>query len=355
MTILSTAVSTLETRIHRDCRPPSGWNTYLATWGYDGFHLRSEWATVFEQAFRHPSWFLWATEGSQITGVLPLVLVKSRLFGRFLVSQPYLNTGGVLADNPDAAQQLINSAVELADELDVRSLELRHEQHHDHPLLNSVSTEKVNMRRQLPETADELWDSFRSKFRTKIRKPLKNKSLTTEFGHTNQLEDFYTVFCRNMRDLGTPPFSKRLFGAMLEQFGDNAEICTVRLDGVPVASGFTLHDSGVSFIPSVGALRKYNLLSGNMLMYWRVLERAVERGSAIFDFGRSTTGAGTWNFKKSWGAEESPAVWQYHRRGGHQDSVTIGSGKYDRIIRAWQKLPVWVTQLIGPEIVRGIP
>ena len=211
------------------------------------------------------------------------------------------------------------------------------------------------MRRQLPETADELWDSFRSKFRTKIRKPLKNKSLTTEFGHTNQLEDFYTVFCRNMRDLGTPPFSKRLFGAMLEQFGDNAEICTVRLDGVPVASGFTLHDSGVSFIPSVGALRKYNLLSGNMLMYWRVLERAVERGSAIFDFGRSTTGAGTWNFKKSWGAEESPAVWQYHRRGGHQDSVTIGSGKYDRIIRAWQKLPVWVTQLIGPEIVRGIP
>ncbi len=341
--------------VHSAMAVPGGWNDYLLSHGYDGFHLRSEWADVFHTALKHQPHFLWATIEDRIVGVLPLMYVSGPIFGRFLASQPYLNTGGVLADSEVIAKSLINRAVELADELDVKHLELRHEHHHEHPRMNAAATEKVHMRLALPSTSEELWDSLKSKVRSQIRKPLNNSELTHEFGRFDQLDTFYAIFCHNMRDLGTPPFPKSLFRSMLKQFGDAAEICTVRFNGTPVSSGFLLHGPGTTLIPSASALREYNRTSCNMLMYWHVLERAVERGQSTFDFGRSSVDAGTHKFKKQWGSEEFPAIWQYYSRRGDVSDARPNSGKYDRMIATWQKLPVWLTKLVGPTIVRGIP
>ena len=163
--------------------PPPDWDDYLRLCGYDGFHLRSEWGEVFRTALKHEPYFLWATAGSRIVGVLPLMFVSGPIFGRFLASQPYLNTGGVLADSEQIAADLIDEAVNLADRLDVKHLELRHEKHIEHPRLNATATEKVHMRLALPTSADELWDSLKSKVRSQIRKPRNNADLTHQFGH----------------------------------------------------------------------------------------------------------------------------------------------------------------------------
>jgi len=334
---------------------PVGWNTYLQRWGYDGFHLQSEWADVFSTALKHKPYFLTAMMDDQIVGVLPLMFVSGPIFGKFLASQPYLNTGGVLADSNQVATLLIGQAVELADELDVKHLELRHERHVEHPRLNATATEKVHMRVALPKTEDEFWDSLKSKVRSQIRKPRNDESLTTDFGRHDRLDEFYDIFCRNMRDLGTPPFPKSLFGQMLDRFGKAAEICTVSFEGRPVASGFLLHGPGTTLIPSASALREYNKTSCNMLLYWHVIARAIERQQDFFDFGRSSVDAGTHKFKKQWGSTEFPAVWQYYSRKGDVGDARPNSGKYDKMIATWQKLPVWLTKVIGPSIVRGIP
>ncbi|MEZ6130613.1 MAG: FemAB family PEP-CTERM system-associated protein [Planctomycetaceae bacterium] len=354
-------MSTLETTqtqttiIRCSTTAPTGWNEYLQPFGYDGFHLRSEWAAVFRHALQHQPYFLWATSGNDIVGVLPLMFVSGSIFGKFLASQPYLNTGGVLADTDSVAEQLISRAAELADELDVKHLELRHERAQEHPKLTATVSEKVHMRVALPATAEEFWDGLKSKVRSQIRKPRTDPALTAEFGRHDALSNFYNIFCRNMRDLGTPPFAKALFGDMLDQFGDAAEICTVRFEGRPVASGFLLHGPGTTLIPSASALREYNHTSCNMLMYWHVIERSIERGQQQFDFGRSSVDAGTHKFKKQWGSKEHPAVWQYYSRKGDIGDARPNSGKYDAMIAAWQKLPVWLTRLIGPKIVQGIP
>lgn len=341
--------------IHQSRKAPSGWNEYLTRWGYDGFHLRSEWSTVFTGALRHEPYHLWTETDGRITGVLPLMFISGPLFGRFLVSQPYLNTGGVLADSAEQEAALIEAAVQLSHQLDVRHLELRHEKRIDHPMLNGTLTEKVHMRLALPATSDELWNDLKSKLRSQIRKPLSDSRLQVRFGHRDELSSFYSIFCHNMRDLGTPPFSRKLFSQILDQFGAAAEICTVTFDGQPVASGLILHGPEVTLIPSASALREYNHTSCNLLMYWHVLKRTVERGQKAFDFGRSTPGSGTYKFKEQWGAEAFPAVWQYASRQGRVSDMRPNSGKYDRVIAVWKKLPVWLTQLIGPEIVRGIP
>ena len=353
-TTLASSPSTTTT-LHCETTAPTGWNSYLTRWGYDGFHLRAEWASVFEKALRHRPYFLWVEQNRHIVGVLPLMHISGPIFGSFLVSQPYLNTGGVLADTPAVASQLIDRAVALADSLNVKHLELRHERRAEHGRLNSVSTEKVHMRLELPTTADELWTGLRSKLRSQVKKPLNDMSLSVSFGHLDQLNTFYSVFCRNMRDLGTPPFSKRLFREMLTQFGNSAEICSVFQSGQPIASGFLLHGPDVTLIPSASSLREFNHTACNMLLYWHCLKRSVERGQKAFDFGRSSHDSGTFKFKQQWGAEEYPAVWQYCLRKGDVSDVRPNSGKFDKVIAVWQKLPVWLTQLIGPEIVRGIP
>ena len=341
--------------IHHASVAPQGWNKYLEQWGYPGFHLRAEWADVFQSSLKHQPHFLWASTNEGIVGVLPLMYVSGPIFGKFLCSQPYLNTGGVLADSSRVAQQLVDRAVELAERLDVKHLELRHEQHVEHPRMNATATEKVHMRMVLPPTADELWNGLKSKVRSQVRKPLNNSDLSVDFGHNDQLPVFYDVFCRNMRDLGTPPFPRALFEQMLSKFGDAAEICTVKLNDQPVASGFLLHGPGTTLIPSASSLREFNHTSCNMLMYWHALKRSVERGQNVFDFGRSSVDAGTHRFKKQWGAEEFPAVWQYYSRHGSVSDARPNSGRYDTMITVWQTLPVWLTRLVGPSIVRGIP
>ncbi len=354
--LFSTNVESSNTAAVRcDQTAPPGWNRYLQKWGYDGFHLRSEWATVFSQGLRHRPWFLSATQDGNLVGVLPLMYINGPLFGRFLVSQPYLNTGGVLADSELIESLLIDQAVNLAKSLDVRHLELRHEKALTHPALNAVSTEKVHLRMALPETESELWDSLKSKVRSQIRKPLNDPDLQTNFGQVEKLDEFYRIFCHKMRDLGTPPFARSLFRTILTEFQNEAEICTVSCRGQAVASALLLHAPEVTLIPSASALRGFNHTNCNMLMYWHVLRRSIERGQRGFDFGRSSRESGTWRFKRQWGAEEFPAVWQYASRHGSISDTRPSSGRYDRMIQIWQHLPVWLTRLIGPPIVRGIP
>gem|GEM_PF-84476 len=334
---------------------PSAWNEWLNTQGHAGFYQQAAWGRVFQNGLRHQVLCLQAVQGQRLTGVLPLAFVQSRLFGRFLVSLPYLNSAGVLADTIEAEHALIDRAIDLADQLDVRYLELRHERAVDHPQLVAVVTDKVHMRLALPAAGDDLWNSIGSKVRNQLRKAQKNEALTAHWGRLDVLDEFYDIFCRNMRDLGTPPFSRKLFASILQEFPEAAEICCVRMNGQPVASGLLIHGPGTTEVPSASSLRAFNATNCNMLLYWNLLTRTIERGQSVFDFGRSSRDSGTYRFKAQWGAIESPAVWQHYVREGHASDMRPNSGKYDLMIRAWQKLPVWLTRLIGPSIVRGIP
>ncbi len=312
------------------------------------------WLPVLQRGLRQTPYCLEAQQHGRTVGLLPLMHVKSLLFGSFLVSLPYINSAGVIADSDHIAARLIDDAVRLADRLNVQYLELRHEILIEHPKLTVTRTDKVHMRLELPANADALWNRFQPKVRNQIRKGEKQEFALC-WGGAEQLDDFYAVFARNMRDLGTPVFSRRLFSAILSEFRDEAELCVLRDAHRPVAAALLLHGPGTTEVPSASALREYNSANANMWMYWQLLRRAVERGQAVFDFGRSSVDSGTYRFKKQWGAQPHAAVWQYHVRRGDVGELRPDNAKYRMMIRAWQKLPVWTSKLIGPPIVRGIP
>jgi FemAB-related protein (PEP-CTERM system-associated) len=312
------------------------------------------WLTVLEQGLGHEVYALEALDGEHTCGFLPLAYVRSLLFGRFLVSLPYLNSNGVLAGGAAARRALVDRAVALADERRVRHLELRHEEAVEHPALAGRLTSKVHMRLPLPSFPGPLWEGLSGKVRNQVRKGEKS-GLSVAWGREDLLPEFYDVFSRNMRDLGTPVYGAGLFAAVLRQFPGDAELCVVRAGRPAVAAALLLHGPGVSEVPSASSLRQFNHTCANMLLYWNLLERAVARGQAVFDFGRSTVDSNPYRFKKQWGAQPSPAVWQYYRRGGGESDLRPENPRYARLIRIWQRLPVRLTRWIGPAIVRGIP
>jgi serine/alanine adding enzyme len=328
--------------------------TYLATHGQMPLSRHPRWLTVLETGLRHVPYVLEAAVDSEICGFLPLVYVRSLLFGRFLVSLPYLNYGGPVADDEPVARALLDQAVKLAEQLEVRFLELRHEGAVPHPELTEKPDQKVHMRLALPATTEELWNGLSAKVRNQVRKAQKC-GLTVSWGGPELLPAFYAVFSRNMRDLGTPVYGKALFGSALREFPERTELCVVRADGSPVAAGLLLHGWGVTEVPSASSIRNFNHTCANMLLYWHLLQQGVERGQSVFDFGRSCPKSSSYRFKQQWGARPAPGSWQYYLRQGAMSDMRPENPRYQRFIRIWQRLPVSVTRWCGPWIVRGIP
>ena len=327
----------------------AAWEAYVDSRGDAAGYHSWRWRDVFANAFGHEPVYLIARDSGAITGVLPMVQIKSLIFGRTLTSLPFVNYGGVMADTPEVARALVDAAHEEARSRKSSHVELRHveQQFPDLP----CKQHKVAMRLPLPA----MFEKLDRKVRNQIRKAEKS-GLVVERGGAALVGDFYDVFARNMRDLGTPVYSRRLFEEVLRAFPDRAQLHIVRLNGMPVAGGFTYRTPWMVQLPWASSLRSYNTLCPNVLLYWDAIQYAQECGAASFDMGRSTPNEGTFKFKAQWGAEPVPLHWEYQlMTAGELPNVSPANPKYQLAIALWQKLPLAVTMRVGPMIVRAIP
>lgn len=335
-------------------------------------HL-SGWRRVIESTYGHKSYYLLADSGAAgngygISGILPLIYIKSVLFGNSLVSMPFLNYGGVLSENDEAGKELVDGARNVGKSIGVKNIQLRQ--------IDAVSwlepdgvtapgdtqtdvsgTRKVRMLLRLPQTSTNLFDSFKSKLRSQIRKPQK-EGLAHVIGGIDLLADFYRVFSINMRDLGSPVHSRKLFENIMKEFGQKVKIGVIKHNGIPAAAGLVFCFRDTVEIIWASALREYNHLSPNMLLYWSLLEYVTDAGYRYFDFGRSTPNEGTYRFKEQWGAKP---VW-LHWYEVNTEGIAVDMKNVDRESqlrqkgeKIWQKIPISFANLLGPAIRRQIP
>ncbi len=184
----------------------------------------------------------------------------------------------------------------------------------------------------------------------------KKASFTSATGGAELLGDFYEVFKRTMRDLGTPVYGRRFFDEVLRACPAAAAWFVVRHEKTPVAASITIGWRTMVEVPWAASLKEYRPQNPNMLLYWDMLRTAHEDGYRAFDFGRSTPDEGTFHFKKQWGAVASPMCWEYWLPPGRAlPDQSPDNPKFKTAVAVWQKLPLGVTTLLGPHIVRGIP
>jgi len=330
------------------------WNALVESSDRTEIYHHYEWRSLFESVFGHDCYYLLARDDtSQALGLLPLVHLKSRFFGNYLVSTPCFNYCGILTEQVAARDALLARASALADEIGASHVELRHRA--DVSLDLPCRTDKVSMRLALPDSEEELWRGFSSKLRAQIRRPQK-EGATCEEGGIELLDAFYTVFSRNMRDLGTPVFPRDMFADICERFSERVRFFVVRLNGKPVAAGYTLGHRDMLEIPSASSLREFNRYSPNMFLYWSVLKYAVREGYKIFDFGRTSKDSGPYRFKKQWGAEPQSLTWHYILNEGDElPRINPDNPKYRFAVNIWRRLPVPIANFLGPRVVKHLP
>jgi FemAB-related protein (PEP-CTERM system-associated) len=292
--------------------------------------------------------------GGAIAGVLPMVEMKSRLFGHFLVSLPYFNYGGVLAKTPEAATELLRAAAEVAHQTGSDFLELRQgeEMQSEWPSISAKVAMIVELR---GVDAEAYLKAIGSRMRNKIKHAEKH-GLRTEWGGSEKLDDFYSVFAENMRDLGTPVYPKAWFASVLRNAGDQCRLMCIYDGAKCVATTLVTRFRDQMELPWIASTAEARKHYSTVLLYWKAIEWALRQGIAQVDFGRCSPGSGTYQFKKQWKPREVPLRWYYHlHRATAIPEIRPSNPKYRLSIWAWKKLPLFVANRVGPKIVRNIP
>jgi len=282
------------------------WDTYVLNHPQAlAYHLFA-WKEAVKKAYGFDALYLIAERHQKITGILPLIALHLPLMPATLISLPYCDAGGPLADSVEIEKQLLFQALDLSrrspkikGRVNIRSTR---------PFADiepglTVNREKARMLLDLPESSELLLDSLKAKVRSQVKKPIRD-GLTAQVGGKELLPEFYPLFAENMRDLGSPVHSRKWIQSILEAYRNRAHLVLVRMpDQTPAAGGIILCHSSTVSVPWASALRCFNRWNPNMLLYWNFLKFASDKGYKTFDFGRSTPGEGTFRFKQQWGAK----------------------------------------------------
>ncbi len=314
------------------------------------YHLFA-WKLTIEDSYGHHCHYLYAEINDQLVGILPLVHIRFFNIVNELTALPYCDVGGCLCDNSVIQDTLLNAALETKQTLNSSNLYLRG------PLVETrlksetcfpEETSKVRMLLNLPSTSEELFSNFKSKLRSQVRKAKKN-GIVFRWSGSEEIDAIYSVFSKNMRDLGSPVHAKSWLNAVLKHYNQKAKVGLVEFEDKIIGMGIILHHGQDVAIPWASTLREYNRLGPNMLLYWNFLKYSADNGYRIFDFGRSTKDEGTYRFKQQWGAQPEPLTWyscsrsgQYHTAGRQQTK------KRNTIAAIWAKTPLPIANLAGP-------
>lgn len=322
------------------------------TEGGTPFHL-PQWLKAVERGCGQPGHMLVGERATTLRGILPLTEIHSPLFGRALVSSGFAVGGGALVANPINANALADAAWQLAERLSIPEVELR----------GGALPKGWDVREgvyagfvgPLAGSDDAQLQAIPRKQRAEIRKALTN-DLTVEFG-TDERDRaaHYAVYAESVRNLGTPVFPRALFDAMLDGFGDAADIATVRHDGTPVASVLTFYFDGTAMPYWGGGTFAARGLRANELLYFSLMNHARERGCTRFDFGRSKIKTGPYNFKKNWGFTPEPLHYAVRTADGATPrEMNPNDPKYRLQVALWQRLPLPIANRVGPWIAKGL-
>lgn len=328
----------------------SRWDDYVMAAGDAGFFHLSAWQQVIEQAFGHDTYYYYAEQAGRITGILPLTHIDSRLFGNCLVSNAFCVYGGIVACNAEAFAALTHQARQLARTLGVDCLEIRNSRrcHDDWP----YKTLYVTFKKALDPDLEKNLHAIPRKQRAMVRSAIK-AGLSSVVDQ--DVERFYRAYSESVRNLGTPVFPKHYFRLLKQVFGENCEILSVEHEGRVVAGvmSFYFKDQVLPYYGGGG--EQARLLKANDFMYWEVMRRAVERGCRVFDFGRSKVGSGSYRFKKHWGFEAEPLYYEVDLVKAEQiPEINPLNPKYRLLIAAWKRLPLPVSQWLGPWLAKDL-
>ena len=311
------------------------------------------WKRVMERTYGYEQRYFCARRGAQITGIAPAFIVSNWVMGRCLLSLPFAVYGGVCAADAESEKALVLHLEQQSCALELEYLELRNRNggirpgYHANPRYATFT---------LPLTSDTgaIFRSFPKDIRYMIRKGEK-AGLRAERGF-HQLGSFYELMLVNLRRLGTPAFPLSLFENLICEYPGKVDLTLVYSGNRPVAGGMSFFFRNWMQPYYIGALDEAKALAANDFLWWELIKLAAATGCDTFDFGRSKKDSGNYHFKKKWNPQIESLDYQVRLvRRKHLPNFSLANPKFELAANAWKKLPLRLTRMIGPRVVRWFP
>jgi FemAB-related protein (PEP-CTERM system-associated) len=338
----------------------SRWDAFVSGQPAASICHTTGWQRVIEQTWKHRHHSLYAERDGEISGVLPMFHTKG-WFGSMLLSTPNGVYGGAVAEDAASHLALTDAAKSLAIEMQVDYLELRDAENNISAPFASPQTEfieqnlYVSFERTIADNEEELMKSFPRDVRRMIRQGEKH-GLASSLGRAELLDEFYELYAASVRRLGTPVFPKKMFAEFLREFPAQCDILVIR-DGrraVAAVMSFYFRDTVMPYYS--GSKPELYYAGVNNFMYRELMRLSAARGFTRFDFGRSKLGTGACEFKRGWRMTERSLPYKFFLvRAGKMPNLNPTNPRFNLLIETWKHLPLWLTKLIGPKIVRNFP
>jgi len=293
---------------------------------------------------------LCAFRDGMVVGLLPLLRVRSRLFGDSLTSLPFCSYGGPIAVDPATEDALVESAAALGERLRVDRVELRGLR----PFRSGAPRQDLYFTFRAPIPAGlESMKGIPQKRRNVVRRAV---SLGLRATVGRDADRFFDLYAENARAHGTPALGRRFFRALVDAFPRDCDILFVTdASGRDLSAILNFYHAGevlAYFAGEVAAARESN---ANDFKYWSLMMHAASRGCTRFDFGRSKAGTGSFQFKRLWGFEPRPLHYEFpYLPSGVVPENNPMNPKYRAAIAAWRRLPRFVVDRLGPLLVTGL-
>jgi FemAB-related protein (PEP-CTERM system-associated) len=315
------------------------------------FHLAG-WKTVIEKVLGRQCFYLAAHRGHQISGVLPISRVRSRLFGDCLVSLPLAVYGGICADDQASYFSLLKAGSDLANRLGVKYLELRNRTELFPTSLPGKDL-YVTFTQDLSPGPEKLLKGLPRDTRYAVRKAQK---AGLEWSEDVSIPEFYEIYAQSVHRLGTPVFPRELFTCLRNEFPKQVRLFAVRKGKTAIAGVLCFYFQDQVLPYYAGALPEYYKDAPNNFMYWSLMEQSCKEGLRQFDFGRSKRGTGSFDFKSAWSMTATELPYQYHlARAKEVPRLSPVDKKFQLPVAAWKRLPFSWTKVIGPRLIRWVP
>lgn len=329
------------------------WESFVRSHPHGSFFHQLGWKRVMEKTYGYEPYYFLAKRGERVTGIAPAFLVSSWMTGRCLISIPFAVYGGICAEDDSSRQALVGHLERLASDLDVEYLEFRNRE-------GGTDTNYIPNKRYATFTlsitgdTEAVYRAFPKDIRYMIRKA--EKAELRALRGFDQLEQFYYLMTINLRRLGTPAFPRSLFENLIREYSDQIDLTLVYSGNEPVAGGmsFFFRDSVQPYY--IGSKLEAKAVAGNNFLWWELIKLAASTGHTTFDFGRSKVGSGNYDFKKKWNPRIEPLDYQvrlFNRK--EIPNFSPANPKFEFATNVWKKLPLGVTRLVGPRVVRWFP
>lgn len=330
----------------------AAWDEYVARHAEATVFHRAGWKRVIESSTGHAGQYLMALDQDRVVGIYPLFILSTRLFGTLGVSLPFVGYGGIASDGPEAEQALAGEAATLARAAGCDSIELRQR----YPLKGAWPTTDRKVVTVIPTAggAEQTFARLHPNVRNKIRKAEKN-GVSVQQG-AEYLPEFYDIYSRNLRDLGTPVITRRFFEAAVETFPRQIRVYRAIRDGKTIAAKVVAMDPNTCYFTWSASLREELCHAPVHAMNWKAIEDACQAGCARIDLGRSTAESSHQDFKKYWGGETQTLPWAYQLLGrSGVPGLNKENKSFSLAIALWKRLPLGLSRMVGPPIARGLP